>query len=97
VTMLIVAPMTIFWIIVREPNSPLATVLSMVPFFAPTLMLMRIAIINPPLWQVLLSILLMIASIVGVVWIASKIYRITILMYGKKPTLAELGRWLRYA
>jgi len=58
---------------------------------------MRIAIINPPLWQVLLSILLMIASIVGVVWIASKIYRITILMYGKKPTLAELGRWLRYA
>jgi ABC-2 type transport system permease protein len=97
VTMLIVAPMTIFWIIVREPNSPLATVISMIPFFAPTLMLMRIAIINPPLWQVLLSILLMIAAIVTVVWIASKIYRITILMYGKKPTLAELGRWLRYA
>jgi ABC-2 type transport system permease protein len=97
VTMLIVAPMTIFWVIVREPNSPLATVISMVPFFAPTLMLMRIAMVSPPLWQVLLSIFLMIAAIVLVVWVASKIYRITILMYGKKPTLAELGRWLRYA
>jgi ABC-2 type transport system permease protein len=39
----------------------------------------------------------MIGVILGVVWMASKIYRITILMYGKKPTLAELGRWLRYA
>jgi ABC-2 type transport system permease protein len=97
VTFLIILPMMIFLIVVREPNSPLATVISMVPFFAPTLMLMRIAIINPPLWQILLSILLMLGSIVGVVWIASKIYRITILMYGKKPTLAELGRWLRYA
>jgi ABC-2 type transport system permease protein len=97
VTMLIVAPMMIFWLIVREPNSTLSTVISMIPFFAPTLMMMRIAIVSPPLWQVLLSILLMIGAIVGVVWIASKIYRITILMYGKKPTLAELGRWLRYA
>src|SRR5262249_26232862 len=97
VTLLIAAPMMIFWMIVREPNSPLSTVISMIPFFAPTLMMMRIAILSPALWQILLSILLMIASIVGVVWIASKIYRITILIYGKKPTLAELGRWLRYA
>jgi ABC-2 type transport system permease protein len=97
VTMLIVVPMMIFWLIVREPNSSLSTVISMIPFFAPTLMMMRIAIISPPLWQILLSMLLMIGAIIGVVWIASKIYRITILMYGKKPTLAELGRWLRYA
>jgi len=97
VTLLIAAPMMIFWLIVREPNSTLSTVVSMIPFFAPTLMMMRIAIISPPPWQIILSIALMIAAIIGVVWIASKIYRITILMYGKKPTLAELGRWLRYA
>jgi ABC-2 type transport system permease protein len=97
VTFLIVAPMVTFRLILREPNSPLSAVISMIPFFAPTLMMMRIAIIAPPLWQILLSIFIMIAAIVGVVWVASKIYRITILMYGKRPTLAELGRWLRYA
>lgn len=97
VTMLIVMPMIIFWVVMKDPNGPTAVTLSLIPFFAPTLMMLRIAMIQPPLWQVLLSMGLMVLAIVGAVWIAGKIYRVGILMYGKRPSLAELGRWVRYA
>jgi len=50
-----------------------------------------------PAWQLALSLVLMVLSIYGVVWVASRIYRVGILMYGKRPTLPELRRWLRYA
>jgi ABC-2 type transport system permease protein len=69
----------------------------MVPFFAPTLMMLRIAIVNPPLWEVLLSMAIMLVTILALVWVAARIYRVGILMYGKRPSLAELGRWLRYS
>jgi ABC-2 type transport system permease protein len=97
VTMLLVIPMMVFWMVVRDPNGTASTVMSMIPFFAPTLMMMRIAVISPPLWQVLLSMFLMLLTIVAIVWVASKIYRVCILMYGKRPSLAEIGRFLRYA
>jgi ABC-2 type transport system permease protein len=97
VTLLIVAPMFLFTMIMSNPNSSSSIAFSLVPFFTPTLMMMRIAIVNPPLWQVLLSIVLMVAAILGAVWVAAKIYRVGILMYGKRPSIAELGRWLRYS
>jgi len=97
VTILVVIPMMIFTTVMANPNGPLAVTLSMIPFFAPTLMMLRIAVINPPLWQVLLSMAIMVVTIVGAVWLAAKIYRVGILMYGKRPSLAELGRWLRYS
>jgi ABC-2 type transport system permease protein len=97
VTLLIIVPMMIFGMVLANPNSTSSIVLSMVPFFAPTLMLMRIAIINPPLWQIILSMVIMLITIVGCVWVAAKIYRVGILMYGKRPSIAELGRWLRYS
>lgn len=97
VTMLMVVPMMIFWMIMRDPNGTFSTVMSLVPFFTPTLMMLRIAVVSPPLWQILLSMALMLATIVGVVWVAGRIYRVGILMYGKKPNLIELGRWLRYS
>ncbi|MFY9611217.1 MAG: ABC transporter permease [Blastocatellia bacterium] len=96
VTMLVVTPMMIFGLVMSNPNSTLSIVLSMVPFFAPTLMMLRIAVINPPVWQVVLSMLIMVATILGFLWVAAKIYRVGILMYGKRPSIAELGRWLRY-
>jgi ABC-2 type transport system permease protein len=96
VTLLLVVPMVIFNMIIANPTSGSSIVLSMVPFFAPTLMLMRIAVINPPFWQVLLSMAIMVATILLCVWVAAKIYRVGILMYGKRPNIAELGRWLRY-
>ncbi|HEY9232641.1 MAG TPA: ABC transporter permease [Blastocatellia bacterium] len=97
VTIIIIIPMMIFTTVVANPNGPLAVTLSMIPFFAPTLMMLRIAVINPPLWQVLLSMAIMVVTILGAVWLAARIYRVGILMYGKRPSLAELGRWLRYS
>src|SRR6185369_13272795 len=97
VTMLLVVPMMIFNMIIANPTSTASIGLSMVPFFAPTLMMMRIAVVNPPLWQILLSMLIMLATILGCVWVAARIYRVGILMYGKRPSIAELGRWLRYS
>ena len=97
VTILVVIPMMIFTTIIANPNSTMAITLSMIPFFAPTLMMMRIAVINPPFWQVLLSMAIMVVTILGAIWLAAKIYRVGILMYGKRPSITELGRWLRYS
>ncbi|MFZ0793102.1 MAG: ABC transporter permease [Candidatus Korobacteraceae bacterium] len=83
--------------VIQHPNSPLAFWLSIVPFFAPILMLVRILVAQPPLWQIALCIALMVATVYGLLALASRIYRIGILMYGKRPTLPELRRWLRYA
>jgi ABC-2 type transport system permease protein len=97
VTLLLVVPMVIFNMIIANPTSSASIVLSMIPFFAPTLMMMRIAVVNPPLWQILLSMAIMVTTILLCVWIAARIYRVGILMYGKRPSIAELGRWLRYS
>ncbi|HTG17102.1 MAG TPA: ABC transporter permease [Blastocatellia bacterium] len=96
VTLVLIVPMMIFNMIIANPTSGASIALSMVPFFAPTLMMMRIAVVNPPLWQILTSMGIMVATILGCVWLAARIYRIGILMYGKRPSIAELGRWLRY-
>jgi ABC-2 type transport system permease protein len=96
VTMLIIVPMLIFGVIMSNPNSGTSIALSMVPFFAPTLMMLRISLVSPPLWQVLLSMVILMATTLCFVWAAARIYRVGILMYGKRPSLAELGRWLRY-
>jgi ABC-2 type transport system permease protein len=83
--------------VIQHPNSPLAFWLSIFPFFAPILMLVRILVSQPPLWQIALCIAIMVATVYGLLALASRIYRIGILMYGKRPTLPELRRWLRYA
>ncbi|HEX5733206.1 MAG TPA: ABC transporter permease [Blastocatellia bacterium] len=97
VTMLIIIPMVVFTLVMNNPNSPTSVTLSMIPFFAPTLMMLRIAVDPPPWWQIALSMLLMVVTIFGAIWVAARIYRVGILMYGKRPSLAELGRWLRYS
>ncbi|HET8674717.1 MAG TPA: ABC transporter permease [Blastocatellia bacterium] len=97
IMMLIILPMVLFGVIMNNPNGPAAVTLSLIPFFGPTLMMLRIAVATPPLWQILLSILLIIGAILLVVWLAAKIYRVGVLMYGKRPSMAELGRWLRYS
>lgn len=96
VTMIIVIPMLLFGMVMANPDSTLSTTLSMIPFFAPTLMMMRIAMVNPPVWQVLGSMILMVLTIIAAVWIVGRIYRVGILMYGKRPSIAELGKWIRY-
>jgi ABC-2 type transport system permease protein len=58
-------------------------------------MFLRIAIQQPPFWQIALSIVLMIATTFGAVWLAAELYRVGVLMYGKRPTLPEMAKWLR--
>ncbi len=83
--------------VLQHPNSPLAFWTSMVPFFAPILMFVRVMVETPPVWQLVLCIALMLLTTWGLLGLSSRIYRVGILMYGKRPTLPELRRWLRYS
>jgi ABC-2 type transport system permease protein len=82
---------------VTEPNSTLVTVISMIPFCAPLLMYLRLVVGPPPAWQIVACLAILIATIVAVWQLAARVYRVGILMYGKKPTIQEIIRWLRYA
>ena len=84
-----------FFTVINDPHGTIATVFSMVPLTSPIVMLMRIPF-GVPWWQIALSILILFGTFLGVVWFASKIYRVGILMYGKKPTWKELYKWLQY-
>jgi ABC-2 type transport system permease protein len=83
--------------VMQHPDSPMAVWLSLVPFFAPILMFIRVVGEQPPAWQLALCLTLMLATIYGLLALSSRIYRVGILMYGKRPTLPELRRWLKYA
>jgi ABC-2 type transport system permease protein len=95
-TLTIATSFILFPLVLDRPNSMLATVLSLFPFFSPVLMVLRIALQPPPFWQIALSIALMLLTTLGVVKLTARIYRVGILMYGKRPSLRELSRWLRY-
>ncbi len=97
----IVAPLLVGIIgmnyILANPNAPGVVALSLFPPCTPTVMYLRMAAQQPPAWQVALSIALLIAAVYAMLWIASRIYRVGILMYGKRATLPEMLRWLRYS
>jgi ABC-2 type transport system permease protein len=82
--------------VIRDPNSHTSVLLSEVPFFSPIVMVLRIAAETPPFWQIGLSIVLLALTTVGVIFFSARIYRVGILMYGKRPSLIELLRWLKY-
>ena len=92
----LLAAFLFFPAVLGSPDSTLSTALSLVPFFAPLLMFLRVASAPPPAWQLALAVALTLASIALVTWIAARIYRVGILMYGKRATLAEILRWARH-
>jgi ABC-2 type transport system permease protein len=96
ISMLLIAGFVMFPIVARSPSSTIAVALTMVPFFSPVLMVLRIALGSPPLWQILLSVGILVATTLGMVYISAKIYRVGVLMYGKRPSVVEVLRWLRY-
>jgi len=81
--------------VLNDPHGTIATIFSIFPLTSPIVMLMRIPF-GVPLWQLALSIVLLFATFILVVWFASKIYRVGILMHGKKPSWKELYKWLKY-
>jgi ABC-2 type transport system permease protein len=84
-------------LVINDSDSFWSVAASLFPPCAPIIMFLRMASQIPPWWQFALSIGLMIVSIWGVLWISSRLYRVGILMYGKRATLPELLRWLRYS
>jgi ABC-2 type transport system permease protein len=96
VTLLVVAPMIVLPVIMEDPNGALGTGLSFVPFFSPILMFPRF-MAGAPLWHVGVSLVLMAITVLAVAWVAGRIYRVGILMQGKRPTLPEIVRWVREA
>jgi ABC-2 type transport system permease protein len=97
IVIFLVAPVLFFWLVINDPDSTVSVVASLIPMFTPLLMMLRIAIKTPPVWQIALGYLLTTAFTFFLIWLSARIYRTGILMYGKKPTLKELWRWVRYA
>jgi len=84
-------------VLLRDPNSIWAVAASLFPLTSPYIVLPRMGMEAVPLWQLAVSVLLLVLSIWGTLWFSSRLYRVGILMYGKRATLPELVRWLRYS
>lgn len=97
VILLLVIPFGLLSSVIQNPSATKNVVLSLIPFFSPTLMLARIFTETPPWWQIALSIVLMIGTFFGCLWVAARIYRVGILMYGKKFKLSEIAKWVKYS
>ncbi|MGB1656150.1 MAG: ABC transporter permease [Longimicrobiales bacterium] len=95
--MLLVVPIVMVTPIIQAPNTPMATGLSLFPLFSPILMWARVSGGGVPAWQVTLSFVLMALMVWFIAWVAGRIYKVGILMSGKRPTLPELWRWVREA
>jgi len=80
---------------IQNPGGPIAFWFSLIPFTSPIVMMVRIPF-EPPVWEIILSAVILVITFLGAVWMAAKIYRTGILMYGKKVNYAELWKWLRY-
>jgi ABC-2 type transport system permease protein len=83
--------------IITNPNSWISIAVSLFPATAPIVMFLRMGAQMPPAWQIVASVMILMLSIYFMIWIASRIYRVGILMYGKRATLPEIVRWLRYS
>lgn len=97
ITLPILIPILFIFNIMSNPDGTLAIVLSLIPFFSPILMIVRIAATDVPAWQIIASVVLTIGTFFACLAIAAKIYRVGILMYGKKPTFKDLFKWIRLA
>ena len=85
----------VMMVVMKDPNSPLVFWCSMIPFTSPVVMMARIPC-GIPTWEIVVSLAVLYATFMAMVWLAAKIYRVGIFMYGKKPTFKELYKWIRY-
>ena len=97
IVMFMIVPIVMVPSVIENPMTPLSIGLSLFPLFTPILMWGRVAGGGVPAWQVGLSFVLMLLAIFAIAWIAGRIYKVGILMAGKRPTLPELWRWVREA
>jgi ABC-2 type transport system permease protein len=97
IVFLLMAGLYMAFPVIRSPDSSFAFWVSMCPFFSPITMIVRIVSQTPPFWQIALSLVIGVLTVVLLIWLASRIYRIGMLMYGKKATIPEVLRWIRQA
>lgn len=91
----IILSIFVMMVVMKDPNSPLVFWCSMIPFTSPVVMMARIPC-GIPTWEIVVSLAVLYATFMAMVWLAAKIYRVGIFMYGKKPTFKELYKWIRY-
>jgi len=96
ITIPIILPIMFLTNVTANPGSTFAVITSMIPLFSPILMIARMAVSSVPLWQSIGSVVLMSLTFVGLMWVSSRVYRVGILMYGKKPSFKEIAKWIRY-
>ncbi len=97
ITLPMIVPLMTLMLLIQNPASGLAVGLSMIPLFAPMMMLARIILLEPPMWQIALSVALLVVAIYLAVTFAARVYRVGILIYGKRPNLRELIHWYKLA
>ena len=97
IILILVVSFYLFLPVSRSPDSSFSFWVSMIPFSAPVAMLVRIVTQTPPFWQIALSLLIGFGTVVSIMWIASRIYRVGMLMYGKRASIPEALRWARQA
>ena len=95
--MLLVIPIAMVSVVIVQPMTAMSTWFSLFPLFSPFLIWARVASGGIPAWQIGLSFLLMLFTVLAIAWIAGRIYKVGILMAGKRPTLPELWRWVKEA
>ena len=93
-TLMAIAPFWFISLLMFFPNSPIRVVFSIVPLSAPVLMMLRLGVTGVPTWQLAVSMVVLVASVLGGLWIAAKLLRIYLLMYGKRPGIREIVRAL---
>ena len=93
----LVVPWMVFMPVLNDPDSTLAVVTSLIPLFTPMILMLRLAVKTPPVWQIAAAYALLIAFDVFMLWLCARVYRVGILMYGKRPSIKEIWRWARYA
>jgi len=94
-SIILALPIVIALIASQSPNNPILVALTMIPFLTPQLMFVRLPIITPPVWEIALSLTILVCSIIAVTWIAGRIFRVAILLTGKRPAIGEILRWIR--
>ncbi len=97
ITMVMMLPWFLLVAIITSPDSNLAVAFSLAPVFGPMTMYVRTLVADPPMWHIVLSIVISMATIAAFFWATAKIFRVGILSYGKRPTIPELWRWLKVA
>lgn len=95
VSLPVIIPILVIPQVMSNPDSTFSTIMSLIPFFTPILMTVRIAATSVPIWQIAFSIVLCVLTFLGALWVSAKIYKIGILMTGKKPSFKDLYKWIK--